>query len=267
MPVARTDQQRAGDAKIDRMGTASTLKLLLEFSIPAVFGVLVQTLYNVIDAVYVGAAVGRTAWLPRRWRTRHDVHGGRGHARGRGRQRARGHQAGRAEEARGRARAGQQLRAARGRRRHCLDRRPRGARPHPARLGRRRCGAAARARLHDGHHRGLSLAVRGVRHEQLHPHGGPSQPRARLHARGHGREHRARVPVHHRARRRHDGRGARHRVLVGALGRLRHAVLPEEGLAHAAAPRGARHQVARGAAHLRARRGPSVMELASRCRT
>ena len=58
VPVARTDQQRAGDAKIDRMGTASTLKLLLEFSIPAVFGVLVQTLYNVIDAVYVGAAVG-----------------------------------------------------------------------------------------------------------------------------------------------------------------------------------------------------------------
>ncbi|MFR8299726.1 MAG: hypothetical protein ACLVC4_08750, partial [Gordonibacter urolithinfaciens] len=47
VPVARTDQQRAGDAKIDRMGTASTLKLLLEFSIPAVFGVLVQTLYNV----------------------------------------------------------------------------------------------------------------------------------------------------------------------------------------------------------------------------
>ena len=58
VPVERTDTQRAGDAKIDRMGTASTLKLLLEFSIPAVFGVLVQTLYNVIDAVYVGAAVG-----------------------------------------------------------------------------------------------------------------------------------------------------------------------------------------------------------------
>lgn len=58
VPVKRTDNQRKGDAKIDRMGTASTLKLLLEFSIPAVFGVLVQTLYNVIDAVYVGATVG-----------------------------------------------------------------------------------------------------------------------------------------------------------------------------------------------------------------
>ena len=58
VPIERTDRQRAGDAKIDRMGTASTFKLLLEFSIPAVFGVLVQTLYNVIDAVYVGASVG-----------------------------------------------------------------------------------------------------------------------------------------------------------------------------------------------------------------
>ena len=44
--------------RIDRMGTESTFKLLLEFSIPAVAGVLVQMLYNVIDAVYVGHAVG-----------------------------------------------------------------------------------------------------------------------------------------------------------------------------------------------------------------
>lgn len=49
---------RGDSAKMERMGTESTLRLLLEFSIPAVFGVLVQTLYNVIDAVYVGAAVG-----------------------------------------------------------------------------------------------------------------------------------------------------------------------------------------------------------------
>ena len=47
-----------GDQKIDRLGTESTFKLLLEFSIPAVVGVLVQMLYNVIDAVYVGHAVG-----------------------------------------------------------------------------------------------------------------------------------------------------------------------------------------------------------------
>lgn len=58
VPVERTDSQRAGDAKITRMGTDGTFKLLLEFSLPAVVGVLVQMLYNVIDAVYVGAAIG-----------------------------------------------------------------------------------------------------------------------------------------------------------------------------------------------------------------
>ena len=46
------------DRKISRMGTEGTFKLLLEFSIPAVVGVVVQMLYNVIDAVYVGHAVG-----------------------------------------------------------------------------------------------------------------------------------------------------------------------------------------------------------------
>ena len=49
---------RADDRAIDRMGVESTFKLLLEFSVPAVVGVLVQMLYNVIDAVYVGHAVG-----------------------------------------------------------------------------------------------------------------------------------------------------------------------------------------------------------------
>ena len=44
--------------KIDRMGTESTFRLLLEFSLPAVAGVLVQMLYNIIDAVYVVHAVG-----------------------------------------------------------------------------------------------------------------------------------------------------------------------------------------------------------------
>lgn len=41
------------------MGTESTIKLLIEFSMPAVAGVLVQMLYNVIDAIYVGHAVGQ----------------------------------------------------------------------------------------------------------------------------------------------------------------------------------------------------------------
>lgn len=49
---------RDNDRTIERMGTESTFKLLLEFSLPAVAGMMVQMLYNVIDAVYVGHAVG-----------------------------------------------------------------------------------------------------------------------------------------------------------------------------------------------------------------
>ena len=48
----------AAEAKIARMGTETTFKLLLEFSIPALAGVAVQMLYNIIDAVFVGHAVG-----------------------------------------------------------------------------------------------------------------------------------------------------------------------------------------------------------------
>lgn len=50
--------RKRAEEKVDRMGQGSTFKLLLEFSIPAVVGVVVQMLYNVIDAVYVGHAVG-----------------------------------------------------------------------------------------------------------------------------------------------------------------------------------------------------------------
>ena len=57
-PTEDEVRRRSNNHKIDRMGVESTFKLLLEFSIPAVVGVLVQMLYNVIDAVYVGHAVG-----------------------------------------------------------------------------------------------------------------------------------------------------------------------------------------------------------------
>ena len=57
--------------KIDRMGTAEHASSCCWSSrCPAVAGVLVQMLYNIIDAVYVGARGGdRTAWRPPRWRT------------------------------------------------------------------------------------------------------------------------------------------------------------------------------------------------------
>ncbi|MBQ6586656.1 MAG: MATE family efflux transporter [Coriobacteriales bacterium] len=40
------------------MGSGSINKLLLEFSIPAIVGVVVNGLYNVIDSIFVGQAVG-----------------------------------------------------------------------------------------------------------------------------------------------------------------------------------------------------------------
>ena len=40
------------------MGEASIPRLLLSFSVPAVIGMLAQGLYNVVDRVIVGHAVG-----------------------------------------------------------------------------------------------------------------------------------------------------------------------------------------------------------------
>ena len=68
-PTEDEVRRRSNNHKIDRMGVESTFKLLLEFSIPAVVGVLVQMLYNVIDAVYVGHVRSvRTVLPPPRWR-------------------------------------------------------------------------------------------------------------------------------------------------------------------------------------------------------
>ncbi|NQU65805.1 MAG: hypothetical protein HQ517_16210 [SAR324 cluster bacterium] len=40
------------------MGQQSILRLLLRFSVPAVFGMMVQALYNVVDRIYIGNSVG-----------------------------------------------------------------------------------------------------------------------------------------------------------------------------------------------------------------
>lgn len=41
-----------------RLGSEPVLKLLIEFSIPALIGLVVQALYNIVDAIYVGHGVG-----------------------------------------------------------------------------------------------------------------------------------------------------------------------------------------------------------------
>lgn len=42
----------------ERIGTQSILRLLIEFSIPAVVGMLVSALYNVIDRIFIGHSAG-----------------------------------------------------------------------------------------------------------------------------------------------------------------------------------------------------------------
>ena len=40
------------------MGEQNILPLLIRFSVPAVVGMMVQALYNVVDRIYIGRAVG-----------------------------------------------------------------------------------------------------------------------------------------------------------------------------------------------------------------
>ena len=42
-----------------RMGTEHTTKLLLEYSLPALAGLMVQVLYSVVDAIFIGNGVGQ----------------------------------------------------------------------------------------------------------------------------------------------------------------------------------------------------------------
>ena len=44
----------------DRLGTGSILKLLLEFSIPAIIMMTFNALYNIVDSIFLGQAVGDT---------------------------------------------------------------------------------------------------------------------------------------------------------------------------------------------------------------
>lgn len=49
---------RKGGDKVDRMGTGSIPKLIVEFAIPSILGMLVNGAYNIIDSIFMGQAVG-----------------------------------------------------------------------------------------------------------------------------------------------------------------------------------------------------------------
>lgn len=51
----------------ERMGNKKILPLLIEFSVPAIIGMLVNAIYNVVDRMFIGnapqlGAVGRSRW-------------------------------------------------------------------------------------------------------------------------------------------------------------------------------------------------------------
>lgn len=52
----------AGDDKVLRMGTASIPRLITEFAIPSVVGMLINGSYAIIDSVFLGHAVGEIAF-------------------------------------------------------------------------------------------------------------------------------------------------------------------------------------------------------------
>lgn len=53
-----TDRGHSGAERVDRLGTGSISKLLFEFAVPAIIGIVVNGLYNVIDAAFLGHGVG-----------------------------------------------------------------------------------------------------------------------------------------------------------------------------------------------------------------
>lgn len=49
---------KKGDARTARMGTGSVPRLIMEFAIPSIVGMLVNGAYNVIDSIFLGQAMG-----------------------------------------------------------------------------------------------------------------------------------------------------------------------------------------------------------------
>lgn len=55
---ASSARGQGGDSRVTRMGTESVPKLIAEFAIPSVIGMVVNGSYNVIDSIFLGQAVG-----------------------------------------------------------------------------------------------------------------------------------------------------------------------------------------------------------------
>ena len=56
--LAKENGQEREALATDRLGTSSILKLLIEFSVPAIIMMTFNALYNIVDSVFLGQAVG-----------------------------------------------------------------------------------------------------------------------------------------------------------------------------------------------------------------
>jgi putative MATE family efflux protein len=54
----KPQQQAAAPEQVSRLGTATLTKLMAEFAIPAIIGLVVNGLYNIIDSIFLGHGVG-----------------------------------------------------------------------------------------------------------------------------------------------------------------------------------------------------------------
>ena len=57
-PLQPPEWNRASMDRAERLGSGSIASLLLTFSTPAIVGMVAQALYNIVDRVFVGQAVG-----------------------------------------------------------------------------------------------------------------------------------------------------------------------------------------------------------------
>ena len=57
-PVGQDPRQPGRDAKVSRMGTDSIPRLITEFAIPSIVGMVVNGAYNIIDSIFLGQSIG-----------------------------------------------------------------------------------------------------------------------------------------------------------------------------------------------------------------
>ena len=226
--------------KVTRMGTESIPRLITEFAIPSILGMLVNGAYNVIDSIFLGQAMGEiglsTATVAMPIMT---VFMAIAMLIGNGGNALAALRMGEGKPGGGRAQPGQHghafpYRFRGGGYRHV---RPGLHRWTAQRVGRHSRGLGLRHAVYPHHQPGLHLPVHRHGREQLHPHRRRPEPRAGHH--DHRRRCMYRVQCAVRADHGYGRRGQRacHRVRPGHL--VRHGavvLLPDEGRPHAPAP-------------------------------